>query len=166
MQNYVPEEKHTNTTTHRYGVDSNWYAETGTTDHITRELDKLVIYDKYNVTDQIRTASGAGMNINCIGKAIVSTLNRNLHLNNVLYVPNAQKNLVSVHRLAADNNAFLEFHPNFFFISRASMGSARCASRRGTTLPHAGITSMQITYLKRSMPTLPLIATALIATGT
>jgi hypothetical protein len=27
-----------------------------------------------------------------------------------------QKNIVSVHRFAADNNVFLEFHPYFFFI--------------------------------------------------
>jgi hypothetical protein len=33
----------------------------------------------------------------------------------VLHVPSAAKNLVSVHKLAADNNAYLEFHPNFFF---------------------------------------------------
>jgi hypothetical protein len=31
-------------------------------------------------------------------------------------VPSAKKNLVSVHRLAADNHAFLEFHPDFFLI--------------------------------------------------
>jgi hypothetical protein len=130
-ENYIPEEKHTNTTTHRYGVDSNWYVDTGTTDHITRELDKLVIYDKYNGTDQIHTASGAGMNINRIGKAIVSTLNCNLHLNNVLYVPNAQKNLVSVHRLAADNNAFLEFHPNFFFYQSHFNGQCQVCFKEG-----------------------------------
>jgi hypothetical protein len=28
----------------------------------------------------------------------------------------AHKNLVSVHRLAKDNKAFLEFHPTFFLI--------------------------------------------------
>jgi hypothetical protein len=56
------------------------------------------------------------MNINHIGKAIVSTPNCNLKLHNVFHVPNAKKNLVSVHRLAVDNNAFLEFHPNFFLI--------------------------------------------------
>jgi hypothetical protein len=97
-------------------VDSNWYTDTAATDHITNELDKLVVHDKYNGNDQIRTANGAGMNINHIGHAVVSTPNRNLHLNNVHHVPHSKKNLVSVHRLATDNNAFLEFHPNFFLI--------------------------------------------------
>ena len=47
---------------------------------------------------------------------IVHAHNRNLHLNNVLYVQQASKSLVSVHKLASDNNVFLEFHPNYFFI--------------------------------------------------
>ena len=66
--------------------------------------------------DQIRTANGAGMSINRIYHAVVRAPCRNLHLKNVLHVPHATKNLVSVHRLASDNRAFLEFHPNFFLI--------------------------------------------------
>jgi hypothetical protein len=34
----------------------------------------------------------------------------------VLYVPQANKNLVSVHKLAYDNNAFFESHHWYFFI--------------------------------------------------
>jgi hypothetical protein len=44
-----------------------------------------------------------------------------LQLNPIVYIltmsfifPKLQKNLVSVHRLAKDNSAFLEFHPYFF----------------------------------------------------
>lgn len=36
-----------------YGIDTNWYTETGTTDHITGELDKLTVRDKYHGTDQV-----------------------------------------------------------------------------------------------------------------
>lgn len=43
-------------------------------------------------------------------------LTQPLLLNNVLHVPQASKNLVSVHCLAVDNHAFLEFHPYFFLI--------------------------------------------------
>jgi hypothetical protein len=35
---------------------------------------------------------------------------------NILHVPQAQKNLCSVNRLAHDNNVFLEFHPHHFCI--------------------------------------------------
>jgi hypothetical protein len=75
------------------------------------------------------------MNINHIGKAIISTPNYNLHLNNVLHVSNAQKNLVSVHRLAVDNNAFLEFHPYFFFIRIKPRGELFWKSSRGGLYP-------------------------------
>lgn len=47
---------------------------------------------------------------------IVPTYSRNLHLNTVLYVPQAAKNLISVHHLARDNYAFLEFHSDYFLI--------------------------------------------------
>ena len=35
--------------------------DTGATDHITGELEKLTIHDKYNGKDQIHTTSGARM---------------------------------------------------------------------------------------------------------
>jgi hypothetical protein len=40
------EEKNTNVAT-SYGVDSNWYANSGATDHVTGELDKLAMKDNY-----------------------------------------------------------------------------------------------------------------------
>jgi hypothetical protein len=55
---------------------------------------------------------------------------KDLKLNNVLYVPEASKNLVSVHRLTSDNNVFLEFHPNLFFVkdraTRKTLLEGRC----------------------------------------
>jgi histone deacetylase 1/2 len=99
-----------------YSVDNTWYTDTGATDHITGELEKLSIRDKYNGGDQIHTTSGAGMNIKHVGHSTIRTPIRNLHLRNILHVPSTKKNLVSVHCLASNNNVFLEFHPNFFLI--------------------------------------------------
>lgn len=65
--------------------------DTGATDHITGELEKLTIHDKYNGKDQIHTASGAGMNISHIGYSTVHSPSRNLHLNNVLLFQWPQK---------------------------------------------------------------------------
>jgi hypothetical protein len=61
------------------------------------------------------TASGAGMKIIHIGHTIVPTSSRNIHLNNVIHVPDAVKNIVSVLHRARDNSVFLEFHPDYFF---------------------------------------------------
>ena len=99
-----------------YGYDTNWYADSGATDHITANLDKLKVRDKYKGTDQVHTASGSGMRISNIGHTILHTPNKKFHLQNILHVPSANKNLVSVHRFASDNNTCIEFHPNHFLI--------------------------------------------------
>jgi hypothetical protein len=31
-----------------YSIDTAWYSDTGATDHITGELDKLAVREKYN----------------------------------------------------------------------------------------------------------------------
>jgi len=43
-----------------HGADTNWYVDTGASDHITSELENLTVRDKYNGRDQVHTASGAG----------------------------------------------------------------------------------------------------------
>jgi hypothetical protein len=117
--------------------DASWYVDTVPTDHIIGELGKLVIYVHYNGIDHIRTASGAGMNIHHIGFSSIHTLGRNLHLHNILHVPQTLKNLVFVDRLTINNNAFIEFHPNFSwlrikqrnmcsFMAHVNVGSTPC----------------------------------------
>jgi histone deacetylase 1/2 len=115
-ENYVPEVNNALAAMSSYNIDTNWYTNTGATDHITGELERLAVRDKYSAVDQIHTASGAGMCISHIGQPTIHTPNRELHLQNILHVPATKKNLVSVHRLASDNNVFLEFHPDFFLI--------------------------------------------------
>jgi histone deacetylase 1/2 len=90
--------------------------DSGATDHITSELEKLTVRDKYRGGDQVHVANGSGMKISHVGHSIVQSPTRDLHLNNILHVPSASKNLVSVHQLTRDNNAFVEFHPDNFFI--------------------------------------------------
>jgi hypothetical protein len=114
---YMGEEKSPNTT-NSYGIDSNWYADSGATDHVTRELENLTVKDTYHGNDQIYTASGSGMHIQHIGKSIICTSYRDLELNHVLHVPQSSKTLAFVHRVATDNNVFFELHPDFFFLLR------------------------------------------------
>lgn len=52
--------KSANTVSAAYGVDTNWYLDTGTTDHVTGELEKLVVHDRYTGPEQIHTTSGQG----------------------------------------------------------------------------------------------------------
>ena len=56
------------------------------------------------------------MEISYVGHSILDPPTSEMHLNNILHVPKASKNLIFINHLARDNNAFLEFHPNHFFI--------------------------------------------------
>lgn len=108
--------------TSSYGVDTNWYMDSGATDHITGELEKLTFRNKYNGGDQVQAADGAGMEIANVGHSTFHSQTKNFHLKNILHVPQATKNLCSVNRLAKDNHVFLEFHPNHFFYQGAGDG--------------------------------------------
>jgi hypothetical protein len=73
-----------------------WYIDTGATDHITGELEKLAIRDRYHGNEQVHTASGQGMAIQHIGHASFHTPDRPIHLNNILHVPQSTKSLVCI----------------------------------------------------------------------
>ena len=77
--------------------------------------------DKYHGGGQVHAANGSGMEIDQIGHTLVRTPSRDLALNNVLYVPKANKNLVSVHKLTRDNHVFFEVRPSFFVIKDQTM---------------------------------------------
>jgi hypothetical protein len=136
-----PQKSASPTNTGHYGVDSNWYVDSGATDHITGDLEKLSIRDKYRGGEQVLTANGAGMNINHIGHSTLYSPIRDIHLHNVLHVPSSNKNLVSAHRLVKDNNAFLELHPKHFSlkeqVTRKILLEGQCEGGLYPLKPHA-----------------------------
>ena len=99
-----------------YGIDTNWYTDTGATDYIIGELDKLTMREKYQGTDQVHTANDTGIRINQVGRSFIHAPCHDLTLINVLYVPDASNNLASVHRLTSDNHVFIEYHLDHFVI--------------------------------------------------
>jgi histone deacetylase 1/2 len=129
-EDYQPPRKSAGSSSAAYGVDTNWYADSGATDHVTSNLEKLSFHEKYGGRDQVHTANGTGMLISNIGHTTLHSPVRNIYIKNILHVPTAQKSLASVHRLAKDNNALLEFHSNFFLIkdkaTRRILHQGRC----------------------------------------
>jgi histone deacetylase 1/2 len=99
-----------------YGVDTNWYSDSGATDHVTSELEKLHVRDRYHGNEQIHTTNGTGMDIRHVGHSVIHTPNHDLHLKNILHVPTATKSLLSTSRLTTDNHAFVEYWPDSFFV--------------------------------------------------
>jgi hypothetical protein len=115
-EDFVPDQRLAASATTFQASDSQWYLDSGATDHITGELDKMTVHERYNGMEQIKAANGAGMNIDCIGSSVIPSSTRPLHLHNILHVPLTQKNLVSIHKFTLDNNTFIEFHPHVFLI--------------------------------------------------
>jgi histone deacetylase 1/2 len=79
-----PPPKSVSTATTSYGVDTNWYMDTGATDHITGDLERLSFRDKYNGGEQVHAANGSGMDIMHIGHSTLCSPSTNLRLNNIL----------------------------------------------------------------------------------
>jgi hypothetical protein len=121
-ESYTLDQKFAHAASSSCNVDTNWYIDSGATDHITGELEKLTVRNKYQGGDLIHMASGAGMDITHIGHAVINTPHRPIQLNNIFYVRRARKNLISVHRLIIDNSIFVELHPFFFLIKDQKPG--------------------------------------------
>jgi histone deacetylase 1/2 len=99
-----------------YTVDPGWYADSGATDHLTSELDKLSVKERYGGKDKVHTADGSGMHIRHVGHSTIPNSTRSLQLRDVLHVPSVTRNLLSVPKFTRDNNVFFEFHPWYFFV--------------------------------------------------
>ena len=114
---YVPDEtRQAGSAITSYGIDTNWYLDSGATDHITGELDKSTTRERYNSHDKVHTANRAGMVISHIGSTTIHSQKHKLHLKNILHVPEAKKSLASAHKIAIDNKAFVEIHLEFFVV--------------------------------------------------
>jgi hypothetical protein len=95
-------------------------------DHINSDLDRLTMLDPYIGHDQVHAANGSGMDITHIGTSIIPTTTRPFNLTNVLHVPSANKNLISIHYFTLDNDTFIEFHPFLFLIKDQKMKHRQC----------------------------------------
>jgi hypothetical protein len=115
-EEYIPDQKTIAAASTMHSTDPNWYLHSGTTNHITGEMDKLTMHHSYHGHDQVRTANDTGMPNNRVGTSIIPTPSCDLHLTNVLHVPRTHKHLIFVHHFNHDNHAYIELHPYFFLI--------------------------------------------------
>jgi hypothetical protein len=90
-----------------YSVEAPWYSDTDAIDHITNDLERLAIREKYQGKEQIQTPGGSGMLIRHVGHSMIHTPTRALHLRHILHAPQATKHLLYVHHFTRDNNIFL-----------------------------------------------------------
>lgn len=97
-------------------IDPNWYVDTGATDHITTDLERLATRDRYTGGDQVQVANGAGLSITHIGNSSITGSIHPLYLNHILHAPKINRHLISVRKLSSNNNVFVEFYPKSFLV--------------------------------------------------
>jgi hypothetical protein len=146
--NYNGDDKHANVATSSYNIDIDWHTNTGATDHITSEIDKLTVREMYGGIDQVHTVSGSGMPISQVGQSAIHTHERDLILKDILHAPSTSKNLVSVYKFTYDNNAFFEFHPWYFLLKDRDMKNLLLQGRCRSGLYPFPTTAWSSTHLR------------------
>lgn len=88
--------------------------DSGATDHLTSDLERLQVRERYGGQDQVQVANGSGLSISHIGHSTLA--GSSIRLNNILHVPHIRQHRLSVYRLVSDNDIFIEFHRYFFLV--------------------------------------------------
>ena len=55
------------------GIESQWFSDTGATDHVIGELEKLHVRDRYHGNEKIHTTNGAGIDIHHVGQSVINS---------------------------------------------------------------------------------------------
>ncbi|KAL4296184.1 hypothetical protein GQ457_12G002980 [Hibiscus cannabinus] len=87
-----------------------WFVDSGASHHVSPDAKNLLESSDYSGPGKLTVGNGAHLGISKIGQASLISHPRDLVLHNVLHVPSITKNMVSVSKLAKDNQVFLEFH--------------------------------------------------------
>ena len=94
----------------------NWFTDTGASDHITPDLAQLSLHEQATAGETVTVGNGQELPITHIGNGKLLTPFHNFNLNNILKVPQIASNLLSMHKLRLQNNAFCYFDAHRFSI--------------------------------------------------
>lgn len=100
---------------------TNWIMDSGATHHITFDLANLSMHQPYQSGNDVMIADGSMIPIQQTGFSTLSTPIRSLDLQNVLYVTNINKDLISVYRLCNSNKVSVNFFPTSFQVKDLKM---------------------------------------------
>ncbi|GKV12750.1 hypothetical protein SLEP1_g23864 [Rubroshorea leprosula] len=99
-----------------------WCIDSGASDHVTPDLANLALHSEYDRPDELLIGDGSGLTISHVGHTTLPTNTKPLTLKNVLCVPHAPCNLISVSKLCRNNNVLIEFHSEYFLVKDRTMG--------------------------------------------
>ena len=101
---------------------SYWLTDSGVSHHVTPDPSSLNSAIPYTGSDHLFVGNGKGLCIFHTGSALIRTINATFKLNDVLLVPKASHNLLSVYKFVYDNWASLTFDPFGFYIKDLNTG--------------------------------------------
>ena len=101
---------------------NNWIMDSGATHHLTTDLNNLALHQPYTGGEEVTIADGSALPISHTGTTYLKTPSTSFTWNDVLYVPNLHKNLISVYCLCNTNNVSVEFFPAHFQVKDLSTG--------------------------------------------
>ncbi|KAJ8747654.1 hypothetical protein K2173_006501 [Erythroxylum novogranatense] len=93
-----------------------WIVDTGASHHLTSELENLGIHSEYTGTNEVTLTNGKTLPISRVGSTTLSLSSRFFNLSNVLHVPEANLNLLSVPQFTLTNDVSVEFFHDSFVI--------------------------------------------------
>jgi histone deacetylase 1/2 len=102
---------------------SNWILDTGASHHVASDLSNLSLHSDYEGPESVTIDDGSGLAIKHTGSTHLSTPSSYFTLNNVLCVPKASHNLISVSKFCQQNNVYVEFHPFSFSVKDLKTGA-------------------------------------------
>ncbi|KAB2621335.1 hypothetical protein D8674_023517 [Pyrus ussuriensis x Pyrus communis] len=101
---------------------SYWLTDSGASHHVTPDPSALNSAIPYSGNDQLFVGDGKGLCISHTGSALIRTKHATFRLNDVLLVPQASRNLLSVYKFVHDNWCSLTFDPFGFYVKDLSTG--------------------------------------------
>lgn len=93
-----------------------WMVDSGASHNLTADLSNLSIHSEYDGTDEVHIADGTGLPISHTGIAYINSKSRDFVLSDLLCVPSAHRNLLSVCKFTRDNDVTMEFFPSYFVV--------------------------------------------------
>lgn len=102
---------------------NSWLVDSGASHNLTSDLSNLSIHSEYDGTDEVHIADGSGLPITHTGKSELTFPARSFVLNDVLCVPTAKQNLLSVSKFTSANNVSMEFFTSYYVIKDRVTGA-------------------------------------------
>ncbi|KAI4323960.1 hypothetical protein L6164_023530 [Bauhinia variegata] len=111
--------------------DSDLYFDSDTDSHVTRDPNRFQEVIENDGKSKLIVGNGEQLNIHATSSSVLNTCQTQtpLKLKDILYVPRVTKSLLSISKLASDNNIMVEFHANSCFVKDKIIGMVLLAER-------------------------------------